>query len=301
MELLQVLREFKNYSKTFRNMTTKLKLTFLFLVIAGLSGFAQQIQMPQASPSAKVSQRVGLTDVTLEYSRPSTKGRKIFGELVPYGQVWRTGANGATVISFSTDVFVAGKEVPSGSYALYSIPGKSEWTLVLSKNTQLWGSIGYDAKDDFLRFNVPAGKTSKKYETFEISFNNLTDNSADVSLKWETTRVDFKISSNVDPIVMADIKKHVIEANSTDPGLLYQAAYYYFNNKKDINQAYVWIKESTDKDPKYWTVHLRAKIEAALGMKTDAFQSATKSRDLAAEAKNPDYVGLNERLLKTLK
>lgn len=282
-------------------MITKFKLTFLALLLIGFSGFAQQIQMPQASPSAKVSQRVGLTDVTLDYSRPSTKGRKIFGELVPYGQVWRTGANNATVISFSTDVFVAGKDVPAGSYALYSIPGKSEWELVLSKNTQLWGAIGYDAKDDFLRFKVPAGKTSKKYETFEISFNNLTDNSADVSLKWENTRVDFKISSNVDPIVMADIKKYVIDANATDPGLLYQAAYYYFNNKKDINQAYTWIKESTEKDPKYWTVHLRAKIEASLGMKTDAYKSATKSKELAAEAKNPDYVGLNERLLKTLK
>ena len=279
----------------------KFRLTFIALLLAGASSFAQQIQMPQASPSAKVSQRVGLTDVTLDYSRPSTKGRKIFGELVPYGQVWRTGANGATVISFSTDVFVAGKEVPAGSYALYSIPGKSDWTLVLSKNTQLWGAIGYDAKDDFLRFNVPVGKTSKKYETFEISFNNLTDNSADVSLKWETTRVDFKISSNVDPIVMADIKKYVIDANSTDPGLLYQAAYYYFNNKKDLNQAYTWIKESTEKDPKYWTVHLRAKIETALGMRTDAFKSANKSKEMAAEAKNPDYVGLNERLLKTLK
>lgn len=282
-------------------MITKIKLTFLALLFMGFSGFAQQIQMPQASPSAKVSQRVGLTDVTLDYSRPSTKGRKIFGELVPYGQVWRTGANNATVISFSTDVTVAGKDVPAGSYALYSIPGKSEWTLVLSTNTQLWGAIGYDSKDDFLRFNVPAGKTSKKYETFEISFNNLTDNSADVSLKWETTRVDFKISSNVDPIVMADIQKYVIDANSTDPGLLYQAAYYYYNTQRDLNQAHTWIKESTDKDPKYWTVHLRAKIEVALGMKTEAFKSATKSKELASEANNPDYVGLNERLLKTLK
>ncbi|MDX5339617.1 MAG: DUF2911 domain-containing protein [Cyclobacteriaceae bacterium] len=282
-------------------MITKIKLTFLALLFMGFSGFAQQIQMPQASPSAKVSQRVGLTDVTLDYSRPSTKGRKIFGELVPYGQVWRTGANNATVISFSTDVTVAGKDVPAGSYALYSIPSKSEWTLVLSTNTQLWGAIGYDSKDDFLRFNVPAGKTSKKYETFEISFNNLTDNSADVSLKWETTRVDFKISSNVDPIVMADIQKYVIDANSTDPGLLYQAAYYYYNTQRDLNQAHTWIKESTDKDPKYWTVHLRAKIEVALGMKTEAFKSATKSKELASEANNPDYVGLNERLLKTLK
>jgi len=282
-------------------MKTKIKLTFLAFLLAGFSAFAQQIRMPQASPSAKIVQRVGLTDVTLEYSRPSAKGRKIFGELVPYDQVWRTGANNATVITFSTDVIIDGKTVPAGAYALYAIPGKNEWTMVLSKNTQLWGAIGYDAKDDFLRFQVASGKTSKKYETFEISFNNLTDNSSDVSLKWENTRVDFTISSDVDPIVMSDIQKYVIDAQTTDPGLQYQAAFYYYTNRKDMNQAYTWIKESTDKDPKYWTVHLRAKIEVALGMKTDAYNSAMKSMELAKEAKNPDYVGLNERLIKTLK
>jgi hypothetical protein len=282
-------------------MLNKLKFAFLILFLSGFSSLAQQIQMPQASPSAKISQRVGLTDVTVEYSRPSTKGRKIFGELVPFDQVWRTGANSATTFTFSTKVFIAGKEVPAGSYALYSIPGKSDWTMVLSKNTQLWGAIGYDSKDDFLRFQVTPSKTSKKYETFEISFNSLTDEAATVSLKWENTRVDFRITSEVDPIVMADIKKMVIDAQSTNPSLLYQAANYYYTNRKDMNQAYEWIKESTDKDPKYWTVHLRAKIELALGMKTEAYTSATKSKELAQEAKNPDYVGLNERLIKSLK
>ncbi|TDQ18790.1 DUF2911 family protein [Algoriphagus boseongensis] len=282
-------------------MLNKFKIAFLILFLSGSAVFAQQIQMPQASPSAKISQRVGLTDVTVDYSRPSAKGRKIFGELVPYGQVWRTGANSATTLSFSTDVTIGGKLVPAGSYALYTIPGKSDWTIVLSKNTQLWGAIGYNDKDDFHRFTVSSGKASKKFETFEISFNNITDNSSDLSLSWENTRVEFTISSEVDPIVMADIKKLVIDAQTTDPGLLYQAANYYYTNRKDMNQAYTWIKESTDKDPKYWTVHLRAKVELALGMKTEAYNSAMKSKDLAKEANNPDYVALNERLIKTLK
>lgn len=276
-------------------------LILLLITAMSFSTLAQQIQMPQASPSAKISQQVGLTQVNVEYSRPSTKGRKIFGELVPYGEVWRTGANGATIFTFSTDVIIGGKTVPAGKYALYSIPGKSEWTMVLSKNTQLWGAIGYNASDDLVRWTEPASKTSKKYESFEISFNNLQDNSADVSLKWEQTRVDFTISTEVDSIVMADIQKQVIDAKSTNPALLYQAANYYFTTNKDLNLAYEWIKQSTDNDPKYWTMHLRAKIELALGKKTDALESASKSKAMAIENKNPDYVNLNDRLMKGIK
>lgn len=282
-------------------MTKKTTFALLTFLLISFVSFAQQIQMPQASPSAKIIQKVGLTDVSVDFSRPSTKGRKIFGELVPYGEVWRTGANGATVLTFSTDVTVGGQNVPSGSYALYSIPGKSEWTIILSKNTKLWGAIGYQQSDDQVRFVVPASKTSKKYETFDIAFNNFTDNSAVVSMKWETTRVDFKIETEVDPIVMAEIKKLVIDTETKDPALLFQAASYYFTNSKDLNQAYAWVKASTDSDPKYWTVHMRAKIEMALGMKTEALESATKSREMAKVEKNPDYVSLNDRLIKSIK
>src|SRR5690606_24070259 len=134
-----------------------------------------------------------LTDVTVDYSRPSTKGRKIFGELVPYGQVWRTGANGATVLSFSTEVIIDSKPIPAGQYALYAIPGKSEWTMILSKNIKLWGAIGYEPADDIIRFKAQPKKLSKKNETFEISFANMTDTGSDLSLKWENTTVDFRV------------------------------------------------------------------------------------------------------------
>lgn len=282
-------------------MNNKITLALFALLFASFVSYGQQIQMPQASPSSKIIQKVGLTDVTVDYSRPSTKGRKIFGELVPYGEIWRTGANAATVFSFTTDVTIGGQLVPAGSYALYAIPGKNDWTIILSKNTKLWGAIGYNPAEDQVRFNVEPSKTSKKYETFEIAFNNFTDNSAEVSLKWEYARVDFKIQTDVDPVVMADIQKLVIDTKTTDPGLLFQAGSYYFNSSKDLNQAYAWVKTSTDMDPKYWTLHLRAKIEAALGMKTEALQSATKSKAMAQEAKNPDYVALNERLIKSIK
>ncbi|MCM0041886.1 MAG: DUF2911 domain-containing protein [Algoriphagus sp.] len=282
-------------------MKQKFNLLVLAFLLVSISSIAQQIQMPQASPSAKIIQKVGLTDVTVDYSRPSAKGRKIFGELVPFGEVWRTGANGATILNFSTDVSITGTKVPAGSYALYSIPGKTTWTMILSKNTKLWGSIGYDSKDDLLRFTATPTKTSRMYDSFEIGFSKLTDSSADLSIKWEQTRVEFTIQTEVDPIVMADIQKQVIDAQSTNPALLYQAANYYFTSNKDLNQAYTWIKQSTSSDPKYWTLHLQAKIEMSLGKKTEALESATKSKKLAQEGKNLDYVGLNDRLIKSIK
>lgn len=283
-------------------MKTKsiLLLFTIFFVISTLA-LGQQIQMPQASPSATISQKIGLTDVSIEYSRPSTKGRKIFGELVPYGEVWRTGANAATIINFKNDVKIEGNLVPAGSYALYSIPDKNEWTIILSKNTKLWGAVGYDPSDDLVRFKVKPGKTGQKYETMEINFIDMTDTGATIAMKWENTRVKFRIETEVDSIVMAEIKALVIDKEAENPGLLYQAANYYFTNNKDINQAYDWITKSVSEDPKYWTMHLKAKIELALGKKKEAIESATKSMEMAKEAKNPDYVGLNERLIKSIK
>ncbi len=282
------------------NFTSKLLMLALSLFFV-LTAHAQQIEMPQASPAATIAQKIGLTDVKIEYSRPSTKGRKIFGELVPFGQVWRTGANAATIITFSTDVKIEGNEVPAGSYAIYSIPDRNEWTIILSKNTKLWGAVGYNQEDDYLRFKVKPGKTGQKYETMEVGFVDMTDTGATVSIKWEQTRVRFRIETDVDPIVMAQIRQLVIDQQPTNPGLYYQAANYYFTNNKDMRQALEWINKSVDSDPKYWTVHLKAKIELALGMKKEAIESARSSMNMAKEAKNPDYVGLNERLIKSIK
>lgn len=276
-------------------------LSFVFTLAFYAIGIAQQIQMPQASPAASISQKVGLTDVTIEYSRPSTKGRKIFGELVPYGEVWRTGANAATIITFNTEVIVEGNKLPAGAYALYSIPGKSEWTIIFSKNTKLWGAVGYNQEEDALRFTIKPGKTGQKYETMEINFVDMTDTGTTVALKWENARATFRVETEVDSIVMGQIKDLVIDKSPENPGLYYQAASYYFTNGKDLNQAYDWINKSVESDPKYWTMHLKAKIELALGKKKEAIDTATKAMEMAKEAKNPDYVGLNERLIKSIK
>ncbi|AWW28814.1 hypothetical protein DN752_00960 [Echinicola strongylocentroti] len=275
-----------------------------FLLLLTLFSFgvvkAQQIQMPQASPAATISQKIGLTDVKLEYSRPSVKDRKIFGTLVPYGEVWRTGANASTKITFSTPVSVEGHDVPAGTYALYAIPNKKEWTFVLSENLELWGAIGYTPDNDVLRFTVPSQKSKEYYETMELSFNDMTDTGATLNLHWEKTGVGFRIETEVDQVVMSQIQEMVIDTQSDNPGLLYQAASYYYNNDKDMEQAHEWIKTSVEADPKYWTVHLKAKIEDKLGLTQEAIQSAEMSKQLADEAKNMDYVNLNDRLIKAL-
>lgn len=276
-------------------------MLFTLCMLSAITSYAQQIQMPQASPAAKISQKIGLTDVTVEYSRPSTKGRKIFGELVPYGEVWRTGANAATIITFSTDVTIEKNDLPAGTYALYAIPNKDQWTIILSENTKLWGAVGYNKDEDVLRFNVKPGKTGQKYETMEINFVNMTDTGADLAIKWENARVQFHIDTEVDSIVMDQIRELVLDNDPQNPGLYYQAANYYFTNNKDMEQAYEWINKSVAEDPKYWTMHLKAKIELALNKKNEAIESAKKSMEMAREAKNPDYVGLNERLIKSIR
>ncbi len=272
----------------------------LCLCLAFSPGQAQQIQMPQASPSAEIGQKVGLTDVKVAYSRPSVKGRKIFGTLVPYGEVWRTGANASTKVTFSNEVNLEGKSVPAGTYALYTIPNKKEWTIILSKNLELWGSIGYQQEDDAARFTVSPEKTKEKYETMEISFTDMNDTGATLSLKWEKTKVDFRIETEVDGIVMKQIKELVIDGEAENPGLYYQAASYYFNTGKDLKTAHSWITRSVQDDPKYWTVHLKAKIEDQIGLRKEAIKSAQQSLELAKKEKNMDYVGLNERLIKSI-
>ena len=284
----------------------KMKTNAIIILLSGIlllpmESIGQQIQMPQASPAAHISQKVGLTDVSLEYSRPSIKGRKIFGELVPYGEVWRTGANAATILTFSTDVSIEGNPVQAGSYALYTIPAKNEWTIILSQNTKLWGAVGYNSEDDVLRFKVKPKKTRQKYETMEISFVDMSDTGATISVKWENSGVEFRIETEVDSIVMEQIKKLVIDQNLDNPGLYYQAANYYFTTGKDLDTALEWINKSVESDPKYWTMHLKAKIELEKGMKKEALSSATQSIEMAREAKNIDYVGLNERLIRSIK
>ncbi|WP_114751077.1 DUF2911 domain-containing protein [Pleomorphovibrio marinus] len=280
--------------------TKKIILLLQFSILCTIGAFAQ-IKMPQASPPSKVAQMAGLTQFNLEYSRPSMKGRKIFGDLVPFGAVWRTGANAASTLEFDTEVMVEGQKVDPGKYAIYTIPEKNEWTVVLSKNTELWGSIGYSKEDDVVRVKVPSKKLKDPLETFEIRFTDISDTGVTIALAWEKTKAEVRLETEVDPSVMRQIKAQVIDGTPANTGLYFQAATYYFNNEKDLKQALEWATKVVVEDEKYWNVHLKAKIEQKLGMKEEAKKSAMRSMALAKQEKNPDYITLNEKLLKSIK
>lgn len=283
------------------------KLVLMALVIAtGLTAKAQ-VTTPQPSPAGSVSTVVGLTDVKIDYSRPRMRGRKIFGTessvVVPYGRIWRTGANAGTVISFSDDVTVEGIKVPKGEYLLLTWPGATEWTISLYKDVSMGGNTdAYDKSKDAANFKVKAEKLAEKVETLTFNISDIADDSksAKVQLTWENTSVKFTIGVEYDAKVMASIKA------STQPGAspnnFFQAAVYYLENGKDLKQAHEWITTAANanKDA-FWVWHQKAKIEKALGDKKAALESANASLAGAKAANNRDYQMMNEDLIKSLK
>ena len=262
-----------------------------------------QIQMPPASPTFELKGTVGLAEVKVVYSRPSARGRKVAGELIPYNEVWRTGANASTKISFSEDVLIEGKPLPKGDYALYTQFTEDVAIIIFSKNLDWWGAIGYESKDDQLRVEVPVKHPSSHYETFTISFSDFTTNSANLNMKWEHTKAMFKIETKVDERVMAQIKEQVIDGTPANAGVYFQAAGYYYDTERDSNLALTWVNKAIDASPQkqYWVIHLKAKLLARLGKNAEAQAAAKESMKLAEEGGNPDYVRLNEKLIDSLK
>lgn len=277
----------------------KLLAFFAFFAFTA-SAFAQKLDIPRPSPLCKLEQKVGLTTFKMEYSRPGVKDRKVFGELVPYGKLWRTGANAATVFETSDDIRFAGKEAPAGKYSLFTIPGEKEWTIILNKDPEVY--VGdYDESKDLLRVKVPAGKTDF-VETMRFQFEDIKMETAKLELAWEKTLVSIPIQVEVDARVMEQIKIEIAKAGDDAQMLYYQAARYYLDTGKDLKQAKEWMEKAVDtEEPKYWIIHQHAKILAGLGEYDAAIKQAEKSKDLAAKAENQDYVKLNEDAIKDWK
>jgi hypothetical protein len=283
-----------------------MKKSLLIVVIALMCLVAEaQVQTPAPSPAGSVSSTIGLTDVKIDYSRPRVKGRKVFGEkdvMHPYGQIWRTGANNGTKITFSDDVKVEGIAVPKGEYLIFTWPGATEWTVSLYKDIKLGGNTdGYDKNQEAANFKVKSENLAKKVETFTISIDDIADDnkSAKVTLAWENTAVRFGIAVDFDAKVMKSI-----EANTkVSPGNYASAAVYYLENGKDLNQALTWINEAIKANPNaFWWIHQKAKIQAKMGDAKGARETANASIAKAKEGPNDfGYVKLNEDLLKTIK
>ncbi|MBC7903393.1 MAG: DUF2911 domain-containing protein [Gemmatimonadaceae bacterium] len=259
---------------------------------------AQQVRMPAPSTGQTVKQELGLGFVELSYSRPNIKDRKVFGDLVPFGKVWRTGANQATVLSFTDSVTIGGKKLAPGKYGLLTIPDQNNWTIIISKQLNVTSPASYKAESDAVRVEAKPKMLNDKVETFTMQFANIQANSADLNIMWENTSVSLPIKTDVEANVMAQINN----AMNKDNRPYFTAALYYLNNGKDLNQAVTWFDKAIEQDPKaFWVYHQKANALAKLGKKADAKAVAQKSMDLAKEAKNDDYVALNEKLIATLK
>jgi hypothetical protein len=273
-------------------------LTVLFIAGSSLSVQAQGFKMPQASSAQTLVQEFGLGKITLTYSRPNTKGRKIFGGLEPYGQVWRTGANSATVITFTDEVTIEGNKVPAGEYALFSIPAANEWTIILNKATKQWGAYEYKPADDFLRFKVKAGKTTEPIETFTMQFANVKATSAELNLMWERTAITLHLTTEIDSRIMAGIDA----AMQGEKKPYFAAVQYYYENNKDMNKALAWITEAEKTAPKAPYFKLwKARIQLRMGDKAAAVNTAREGARLAKEEKNEEYVRLNEAVIAQAK
>ena len=271
----------------------------LFVLCIALMAFTSiasaQLKTPQPSPTAKISQEVGLMKVEIEYSRPSAKGRKVFGELVPFGEMWRTGANASTKVTFTDAVKVGGKDVAKGTYALYATPGEKEWTIIFYKNTTINGVPGDKFKEEDVAASivVPSGRANDAVETFTISVDNLKNSGCDIVLAWEKTKVTIPVSIDTDSKVLADIKAQMEGPNANT---YYASARYYFEEKKDMKQALEWVDKSLEKGgDKFWILRMKSQIQAELGMIKDAIMSAEKSMELAKKEGNNDYIRMNEK------
>jgi Protein of unknown function (DUF2911) len=271
----------------------------LSIFMANLS-FAQ-INTPAPSPAATVKQSFGLAEAIVEYSRPSLKGRKMMGStLVPYGKVWRTGANKIPNLILNKDVEIEGNKVPAGTYGIITIPNATSWTIILSGNANQWGTYGYKETEDKFKFNVKSEKTIAKEENFTMGFSDLTLESAYVFIAWENTRVKFKLSHNPNEQIMAEIKEKTAMADAKSD-TYFGAAEYYYDKGLDLNQAYEWANKVVAEEKAYWTYNLRGKIAAKLGKCDVAISDANEGMILAKKDNDPAYVLKLQSILNSCK
>jgi len=276
----------------------KIVLPFVLVSFFYLSSISQQINTPAPSPPQYVKQDFGLSSIELSYSRPGIKGRKIFGDLVPFGKVWRTGANSATTLTFGDDVIVSGTKIPAGKYGLLTIPGAGEWTIIITKQLDVTNPAVYKQDQDVVRLTAQSNQLPFPLENFTIIFANITGNSCDLQLIWDQTFVSFPIKTEIDSKIMAQID----DAINKDNKPYFTAAMYYMDNGKDLNKALEWFNKATDANPTaFFIFYQKAKCLSKLGKKPEAITVAQKSIQLSKDAKNDDYVALNEKLIASLK
>lgn len=271
------------------------KIIFLLFSVISISTFAQGIKMPSPSPAQSIKQDFSLSSVEVKYSRPVIKGRKIFGDVVPFGKLWRTGANSPTSITLGEDVKIAGQALKAGTYQLLTIPSQFSWEIIFNTGTN--GVFNYKPEEDVLKVKIATSVLSQSVESFTVQFANVTSNKMDLVLSWEKASVAIPIETDIDSKISASIDK----AMAIDTKPYFESASYYFETGRDLKKALEWVSKAIEGNSSaYWIWHLQAKIQAKAGDKIAAKASAEKSMALAKEGKNDDYVTLNLKLIQNL-
>jgi len=267
------------------------------LIISSSVSYGQDLPMP--SPSATTIQKVGLTDVTIVYSRPGVKDRVIFGDLVKYNEMWRTGANKATAITFSTDVEIMGNALKAGTYALFTIPGENEWEIIFNSNTEQWGTYEHKDEEDVLKVKVKP-ESAEFRESMLFYIDDLKNESATINLHWDKIRVSIPITTNTSDQAKINIEAAIAEANGTFR-VYNGSARYYLDNNMDVVQALEWAKKSVSMAKKYWNLTTLSRAEAANGNYKEAIKLAEEAKQLAVEGKSDGYIKQNEENIATWK
>lgn len=267
-------------------------MALIFMAVQTVS--SQTINFPRPSPATTVKQGFATSFVEINYSRPSLKGRTIFGNIVPYNQVWRTGANAATTIELGQDMSLGGKAIPAGKYGFLTIPGETEWTIIISKDLNVTSANAYKKENDVARISVPVIKLEQPVETFTIGFSNITDTSMNLYLKWEKVKIKVPVVANYD----ASLTEQIEKVMATDSRPYYAAASYYYANNKDLAQALNWIRIANEQAPnRYWIQTLKAKIEFANNLFADAVETARLAAENAEKAGNMNYANEMKELI----
>ena len=269
------------------------KLILLLLISSIFQMEAQNLRTPTLSPFSEIKQEVGLTEIALSYSRPSAKGRSVFGALVPFGEVWRTGANASTKLTFTEDVKIAGNDLPAGTYALYTIPGQQEWTIIIHKKTDMRSIAGgrVKAENDAIRFKAKPINNPLRVETLTIQFVEITSNSCHLELAWEHTIVRFPIQVEVAKKIEAQMAELMKTPDQVSHGVYFRAAEYYLHNAKDLDQAMSWINTALEKSENNFRYGLlKSKIYAAQGKKDMAISTVKTAHEWAKAANNDNYM-----------
>ncbi len=277
-------------------------LSALLIAATAVSVEAQQkptLKLPALSTTTKITQDFSTGSIDLTYSRPSARGRKVFGDLVPYGANWRTGANSNTKIKFSENVIIGGQEVAAGEYSMYSVPSEGDWTIILNSSTGNWGTTGYDKSKDVARFKAPSYYLTNKVETYTMQFTNIGYDKCNLEMTWEYTKVVIPIEADNAEKIAKDIKKAL---NGKKDAPYFQVANYYNEKNMNLDKAYEYVNRSIKDNPKaYYMYYLKARIAQKLDMVDEAIAAAYKSIEVAkGTPSEAEYKRVNMKIINDL-